>query len=268
VGIAHPILCLPKKINNAHKLMKLIAQFLAVIILIGGLILAPSSAYAATLNDRELEEKVLDIIRNNPEVIIESLQQYQAQQQQERQQKRQAVLDEIKDNPTAFIRNSPITGAANKSIVLFEFSDFQCPFCAQAHDTLKSFMAKHGDRVTLVYKHLPLANAHPQAVPAAFSAWAAQQQGKFWQYHDALFVNQDRLGEELYQEIARNLNLDLQQFERDRDSAGARMALREDLQLAEALAIGGTPFLVMNGEIIPGAVELAEFEQVLEKVSQ
>ncbi|MFP4298710.1 MAG: DsbA family protein [Spirulinaceae cyanobacterium] len=248
--------------------MKILTKIFVTLILLSSLILTPFSAQAATISDQELETKVLDIIRNNPEVIIESLQSFQAQRQQEVEEKRQAVLSEMKGNPTAFIRNSPTTGSAQKDIVLFEFSDFQCPFCAQAHNTLKTFMSKHGDRVTLVFKHLPLSRAHPEALPAAFSAYAAQQQGKFWEYHNALFENQDRLGEDLYQEIARNLGLDLDRFERDRTSVSARRALQEDLQLAEALMIQGTPFLVMNGEVIPGAVELEEFEQVLEKVSQ
>ncbi|MEC4803581.1 MAG: DsbA family protein [Jaaginema sp. PMC 1079.18] len=248
--------------------MKIIVKIVVTLILFSSLILTPFSAQAANISDSELETKVLEIIRNNPEVIIESLQSFQAQQQQEVEAKRQAVLNEMKGNPTSFIRNSPVTGSSQKNIVLFEFSDFQCPFCAQAHDTLKTFMTKHGDRVTLVYKHLPLVRSHPEALPAAFSAFAAQQQGKFWEYHDALFENQARLGEDLYQEIARNVGLNLEQFERDRTNISARRALQEDLQLAEALMIQGTPFLVMNGEVIPGAVELAEFEQVLEKVSQ
>lgn len=245
----------------------MIAKIFVTLILFSSLILTPFSAQAANISDAELETKVLDIIRNNPEVLIESLQSFQAQRQQEIEEKRQAVLEEMKGNPTAFIRSSPTLGSSSKEIVLFEFSDFQCPFCAQAHATLKTFMNKHGDRVTLVFKHLPLSRSHPEAVPAAFSAWAAQQQGKFWEYHDALFENQNRLGEDLYQEIARDLGLDLDRFERDRTSVGVRRALQEDLQLAEALMIQGTPFLVMNGEVIPGAVELEEFEQVLEKVS-
>ena len=98
-------------------------------------------------------------------------------------------------NPKSAIGDSPSTGSASQQIVLLEFSDFQCPFCARAHDTVKQFMAKNQDKVTLAYKHFPLTSIHPQAMPAAKAAWAAQQQGKFWEYYSALFEGQKQLGD-------------------------------------------------------------------------
>ncbi|NEQ89169.1 MAG: thioredoxin domain-containing protein, partial [Moorea sp. SIO2I5] len=167
-------------------------------------------------------------------------------------------------NPQAFIGSSPTTSAIEDKIVLVEFSDFQCPFCARAHDTVKEFIAKHGDEVILVYKHFPLTRIHSQALPAAQAAWAATQQGKFWQYHDALFANQKQLGEELYVEIAQDLDLDLEQFNRDRNAADR--AIAEDMQLAQLLGLSGTPFFVMNGESFSGAVPLQQIEAILARV--
>jgi protein-disulfide isomerase len=127
-------------------------------------------------------------------------------------------------------------------------------------------MAKHQNEVTLVYKHFPLTSIHPQALSAAKAAWAANQQGKFWQYNDALFTQQDKLGEELYLEIAQSLNLDLEQFNRDRNVADT--AITQDMQLAEKLGVTGTPFFVMNEEIFSGAMQLSNMEKVLARVSQ
>ena len=214
----------------------------------------------------QLEEEVLQIILNHPEVILESLQAYQQQQQQQQEQARQTFLQDIKTNPKALIGESPTNGAAESKIVLIEFSDFQCPYCAKADQTLKQFMAKHQNEVTLVYKHFPLTSIHPQALSAAKAAWAANQQGKFWQYHDALFTQQDKLGEELYLEIAQSLNLDLEQFNRDRNVADT--AITQDMQLAEKLGVTGTPFFVMNEEIFSGAMQLSNMEKVLASVSK
>lgn len=223
-------------------------------------------AQAANRISPQLEEEVLQIILNHPEVILESIQAYQQRQQQQQEQARQTFLQDIKTNPKALIGESPTNGAAESKIVLIEFSDFQCPYCAKADQTLKQFMAKHQNEVTLVYKHFPLTSIHPQALSAAKAAWAANQQGKFWQYHDALFTQQDKLGEELYLEIAQSLNLDLEQFNRDRDVADT--AIEQDMQLAKKLGLTGTPFFVMNGEIFSGAMQLSNMEKVLARVSQ
>ncbi len=221
-------------------------------------------AQAATRISPQLEEQVLQIIREHPEVILESVQAYQQKQREQIQQARQAFVEQMKTNPKAVIGESPTTGSTDAKIVLVEFSDFQCPYCAAAHDTLKQFVAKHQDEVTLVYKHYPLTPIHPEAMSAAKAAWAAGQQGKFWEYHDALFSQQDKLGDTLYLEIARNLNLDLEKFERDRTLT--TNAIAPDIQLAEKLGISGTPFFVMNGEIFSGAVQLSDIEEIFHRV--
>jgi protein-disulfide isomerase len=216
---------------------------------------------------RNHPEQVLQIIRNHPEVILESVQAYQQEQQQEQlKQIRQVFLQALENNPKVVIRESPTTGASDLKILLVEFSDFQCPYCAQASKTIKEFMAKHQDEVTLVYKHFPLTPIHPEAMPAAKAAWAAGQQGKFWEYHDALFSQQDKLGEQLYLATAKSLNLDLEKFDRDRANADA--AIEEDIRLAQTLRLSGTPFFVLNGEALSGAVQLSDFEEALARTSK
>ncbi len=229
------------------------------------LILAVSlPAQAATRISPQLEEQVLQIIREHPEVLIESVQAYQQQQQQKIQQARQAFLQELKTNPQAIIADSPTKGASNPKTLLIEFSDFECPYCAEAHKTLKNVMAKHQNDVQLVYKHFPLSPIHLEAMPAAKAAWAAQQQGKFWEYEDALFTNQKQLGEALYIDIAKKLNLDLNKFQQDRDIADA--AIKKDVQLAQQLGLSSTPFFILNSETIAGAVQLSEIEKILAQV--
>lgn len=224
----------------------------------------PSSTNVSDI-DPELEARVLQIIRENPEVIIESVEAYQRQGRTSGQQK---FFEAMKANPQSVIGDSPTTGAIDGEIVLLEFSDFQCPFCAKAQATIKKFLDAHQDKVTLAFKHLPLSRIHPEAIPAAQAAWAAQQQGKFWEYHNALFAQQDRLGEDLYLAIARDLNLNFEQFNKDRESSSAIAALESDIKMASAIGVSGTPFFVMNGEPLSGAVDISEFEKTLAKVSQ
>ncbi|MBW4499061.1 MAG: thioredoxin domain-containing protein [Scytonema hyalinum WJT4-NPBG1] len=236
------------------------------------LVCAPP-ADAANRISSQLEQQILQVIREHPEALIESVQAYQQKQQAQIQQAQQAFVRQMKTNPEEVIGESPTTGSPQSKILLVEFSDFECPYCAQAHKTLKQFMAKHKDEVTLVYKHFPLTSIHPQAMPAATAAWAAQQQGKFWEYQDALFTHQKELGEPLYLDIAENLNLDLEKFKRDRqsitdkgDRSYADTAIEKDIQLAERLGLSGTPFFVMNGQTLSGALQLSDMENVLTRI--
>lgn len=217
---------------------------------------------AANTIDPKLEEQVLQIIREHPEVILDSVQEYQQKQQQKIQQNRQAFLQELQINPQGIVGDSPITSSIESKVLLVEFSDFQCPYCAQAHKTLKKFMAKHQNEVTLVYKHLPLSEIHPQAIAAATAAWAAQQQGQFWPYEDALFTNQKLLGEGFYLDTAKKLSLDIDKFQKDRLLAGS--AIQKDIELADNLGLTGTPFFIMNSQTLSGAVKLSDFEKVLQ----
>lgn len=218
---------------------------------------------ALAVVDSQFEAQVLEVVRAHPEVILESVQRYEQQQQAQRQQAQAAVLQPYRTNPRAIIGQSPVLGAPQRQIVLVEFSDFQCPYCARVHDTLRQFMTDHHQQVTLVYKHYPLSQIHPQAMTAAKAAWAAGQQGRFWDYHDRLFANQTQLGEDLYVALARQLHLDEQRFNTDRTSQRAAQAIQSDMQLGDRLGIQGTPFFLMNGVPFSGAISLGELESRL-----
>lgn len=228
----------------------------------------PTKADNTKPTDSELEAKVLQVIRNNPQVLVESLQAYQQKQADQQQQAQKAFLEQMKSNPKSVIGDSPTTGAKEQKIVLLEFSDFQCPYCSKAHETLKQFMATRQNQVTLVYKHLPLTQIHPEAMPSAKAAWAAGQQGKFWEFHDALFENQQNLGEPLYVATAKALNLDLKRFDQDRNGQAATAAIQKDIEMAEKLGVTGTPFLIMNDQVIANGAQLDSLEAALKQVSQ
>ncbi len=215
-----------------------------------------------------IQSQVLKVIRENPQLIVETLTQYQ-QEQAAAQQK--AADDALRaqiaqlDLP-ALIGDSPTLGNPARKVLLFELSDFQCPYCGRAADTLRKFVEKHRDEVTLIYKHLPLTEMHPEAERAARAAWAAGRQGKFWEYHDALFAQQQNLSEKTYGAIATALRLDLKKFNADRRSDAAEISLRRDLALASKLKISGTPAFLMQHEPFAGALPLEALEEILQRV--
>ncbi|MEM9004020.1 MAG: thioredoxin domain-containing protein [Cyanobacteria bacterium P01_F01_bin.86] len=176
----------------------------------------------------------------------------------------QLVSEVINDLERDFlIGESPTRGNPDADIVMFEFSDFQCPYCAQVTEEVEAFLETHESEVLFVYKHLPLIGIHSEAMSAALASWAAEQQGQFWPFHDALFANQERLGEALYVEIAQELELDIGQFNRDRASEAAKAAIARDLALASEMQLTSTPMFIMSDLLIPGAVPADFFADLL-----
>jgi protein-disulfide isomerase len=227
---------------------------------------SPTLLAQATKVSPLLEKQILEVLRRHPEVLLEVLQKYTIEQEKKQQQAQADAIKQVRKNTKALIGESPVMGSSDRQIVMVVFSDFQCPFCATANKSLKEFMAKHKDKVTLVYKHFPLTQIHPEALPAARAAWAANKQGKFWEYHDALFANQAKLSDTFYTETATSLKLDLKKFAADQKLADTFIV--EDFKLGRKVAVDGTPTLIMNGEVITGAATLADLEKAFAKVSK
>jgi len=213
--------------------------------------------------DQAFERQVLDVIRRHPKVLIEALNAYERQQQEAQLQEQSRQLRQLYPRPSDLIGASPKRGVG-KTIVV-EFSDFQCPYCAKAHEELQALLQRRGKDVTFVYKHFPLSQIHPQALPAARAAWAAGRQGQFWAYHDALFANQNRLGDPLYREIATALKLNLERFDQDRRDPASLQAIQADLDQAERLGLNGTPTLVINQRFLMGPITVETLEKQLDQ---
>ncbi|MDX2434795.1 MAG: thioredoxin domain-containing protein [Desulfobacterales bacterium] len=105
---------------------------------------------------------------------------------------------------------------------------------------------KYPDNVKIVFKHYPLA-FHNQALPAALASMAAGEQGKFWEYHDELFLHQNSLSSDKYLEIAQNLGLDLKMFSLDMMRPSIRKKVEQDISDAKKAGVTGTPTLFVNG---------------------
>jgi len=114
---------------------------------------------------------------------------------------------------------------------------------------IEQVLDKYPDDVKIVFKHFPLP-FHQQAMQAALASMAAEKQGRFWEYHDALFQNQDRLSESSYMEIAKNLGLDLKQFSLDMMRPSIRSKIEEDISDAKKAGISGTPSIFVNGRFV------------------
>lgn len=158
---------------------------------------------------------------------------------------------------------SPVRGATNPVVTIVEFSDFECPFCKQVQGALKQTLESYGREVRLVFKHLPL-EGHRNSLPAARAAYCAAEQGRFWQFHDALFAA-GNLSPPGFEQIASNLGVGLAKFQECIASERSRAAVIKDIEAARLLRIESTPSFVVNGKVINGALSFADFQKIIEQ---
>jgi protein-disulfide isomerase len=157
-----------------------------------------------------------------------------------------------------------LRGSPHASVMIVEFSDFQCPFCRKIQPILKSLLAKYEGRVSLAYRDFPLRGMHGQAELGAESSRCASEQGKFWEYHDLLFENPDQLNHSGLLELARNAKLNEKDFDSCLSSGKYRAAVERDLQEGIRSGVMGTPGIFINGILLSGAQPEAAFEKVIE----
>jgi protein-disulfide isomerase len=167
------------------------------------------------------------------------------------------AADQVK---TIELADSPSKGAPSAPVVIVEFADFECPACADKRTLLDKLVEEHAGKVRLVFKNFPL-QIHQNAEKAARAGVAAHRQGKFWQLHPLMFENQTDLSPGNIEKLAQKAGLDLARFRQDRDSEATADAVMKDRKQGEALDIGSTPSLFINGRAFPAS---PDFDQDLE----
>lgn len=152
----------------------------------------------------------------------------------------------------------PFKGGENASVVIELYEDFQCPACGFFQPTVKELTAKYGDQIKVVYNDFPL-SVHRYGRVAAIAAQAAAAQGKFWEYHDLLYENQEDWSKqssarvsEIFRSYASELGLDLTAFDAAQDDEAIAAAIDQDVQEARTRRISGTPTVIINGSVFNG----------------
>jgi protein-disulfide isomerase len=204
------------------------------------------------------------------EAIIQSL-----SSTRDRSESLRRYVDELKaaasnvvvnfDPPRQAVRvlaSDRVAGRPEARVEVVEFGDFQCPICRSTVPALKRLRAEHRDNVRFVWKDFPL-NGHPDAKPAAQAARCAADQGRFWEYHDKLFDNQEALGKRRLKDYAKQLKLDQKSFSECLD--GGKYARELDAAVEEATTYGvsATPTVFINGRLIVGAVPFETYDRIV-----
>ncbi len=219
---------------------------------------------ATVMDEATVRKLVLEVIRENPGVVYEAIREHAKQMKAEARRKDLersfSHRIEVQVNPS-----DPVKGPTDAPITIVEFTDFQCPYCARGASVVDDLFEKYPGKLRLVFKNNPL-KFHKQALPAAKAALAAHRQGEFWPYYELLFDNYDNLTPELFITIAQQLGLDMQRFNRDRQSDPIARQIAGDRQQAKTHGFTSTPTFVVNGVVVVGARRHDYFETIIERL--
>lgn len=227
----------------------------------------PTAVQAQDISKDLPKEKVETIIRSylleNPEVIIEAI---QIMQEKQRMAKLLPVLHKY-DDYLVKEKNAPEIGNPNGDVTLVEFFDYRCGYCKRHYPEIKRLVAEDKN-LRIVFKQYPILDYNGQnqiSRKAAYGALAAQKQGKFFAYHDAMMTMQGSLTESRITEVAEKIGLDMTAFHKDLNSPLMEKRIMNSLVIGSELELTGTPSYVVGNRILTGALGIDKMKEAIAK---
>jgi protein-disulfide isomerase len=213
----------------------------------------PARAAEMPTEQRQAIEAIIhDYLLHNPDVLIEALHGAEDKLNREADAKAEIVLSdrrrEIFDDPA-----TPVGGDPKGDVTIVEFFDYRCPYCKQVLPSLQTLL-KEDHKLRFLYKEMPVLG--PQSVTAAHAALAAQRQGKYEAFHNAMMATKGQITDETVYKVAGSVGLDVDLLKQDMSAPDIRQALKTNLALASELNIRGTPGFIVGNHIVPGAIDL------------
>ena len=252
-------------------------KFLATMVLTVGLVTSCNQVNEKQLGEvlKKNPKLITDVIKENPLEFIEALNQAvkdsQGAQRKKQQEAEKKKLEDSFNNPIkiAIRDNEVIRGTKGAPITLFEYSDFECPFCQRGYQTVNALLKKYEGKIQFIYKHLPL-SFHPNAMPAAqyYEAIRLQSTEKAGKFHDEIFDNFSKVkkGEVFFKSIAKKLKVDMKKLAKDLNSKEVKERIQQDLAEAKEHGFQGTPGFLINGIPVKGAYPVDHFEGIINEL--
>lgn len=211
----------------------------------------PAVALAQTFSDDQKKE-IGDITRqyllDNPEVLLEVSKALEDKQQTEEDAKREGALSELAKDIFHY-EGDFVAGNPDGDVTMVEFFDYNCGWCKKGLPEVQA-MLEEDKNLRFVLKEFPIFGGDSDY--AAMAAIASKKQGKYWEFHVAMLGHEGKVTRETVIEIATGLGIDIAKLKADMDSTEVSAVLRKNQELAQALAINGTPGFVIDKKVIPG----------------
>lgn len=217
-----------------------------------------ATAQSETLTDKaQIEQAIRDYLLAHPEVIVDALERYQAQQERAAAEKQAQALVKWRDELT-HAPDSPVLGNPDGDVTVVEFFDYRCPYCKSVATAFIDMFEKD-ENVRFVMKEYPILG--PDSEFAAKAALAAEKQGKYRELHMALMDFKGKLTADDVRQIALAVGLDMSRLEEDMQDPAIAASINRNFELGDALGVRGTPAFVIGNELIPGAISGEEMQR-------
>lgn len=264
---------------NTEDLLKTTTQTLKLVAALAVSALTITACAPSAKQLKEAVEKdpsiVFTAIEKHPDKFIEVVMKAQQEAQKvaadRAQDEEKKQREEEFKNPLQPVVEDGRVVFGNKSapITIVEYSDFQCPYCARGYQTVHQVLKEYGDKVRVVFKHLPL-DFHPLAMPAAryFEAIAQQDHAKAEKFHDMVFENQEQLkdkGEAYFKEVTKKVGADLKKVESALKDEKIQKRIDADMEEARKFNMSGTPGFIINGVSLRGAYPFPAFKEIIDQ---
>ena len=211
---------------------------------------------------RAIEDVIHDYLKQHPDVLIDALrgaeQNVKSSVRDTGEQTLLARRREVFEDP-----QTPVGGNPKGDVTLVEFFDYRCPYCKKVQLSLEKLVSED-PRLRIAYKEFPILGS--VSVFAARAALAANRQGKYVRFHDAMMAATGNITDDTVYEVARSAGLDLARLKRDMAAPEITAVLRANRTLAEDLGIRGTPTFVIGDQLVPGALDLSSLEELIARV--
>jgi protein-disulfide isomerase len=204
----------------------------------------------------EIVQILHDALKHDPTILRDAITALQADEGEHQRAALAAAKDRLVDPA------DPVGGNPTGDVTIVEFFDTRCPYCRKLEPAMADLLTR--DRgVRLVYKDLPILG--PPSVLGAKALLAAQKQGGYEKLRDAIMAAPPQITKSTIQTATQQVGLDWKRLEHDMDDPSVQARINANIQLAHSIGIEGTPALVIGGELIPGAVDVAELRKVVAK---
>ncbi|MCB9990044.1 MAG: DsbA family protein [Rhodospirillales bacterium] len=224
-------------------------------------IMGTSSNAAEKLNVEEVRGIVKNYLDEHPEIVIEAIEAYQANQQEIEARQFKETIQTKQDELHS--KNLPFIGNPDGDIVIVEFFDYNCGYCKRAMGEITQLIEKD-DKVKVIFHEMPILSE--SSADAARYALAAHKQGKYFEYHQALMTFAGAKTPETLEKVGSDLGLDVEKLKKDADSKDVRGEVEKSLALSRDLGIRGTPAFIIGDVLTPGYMTFQNMQTVIEQI--
>lgn len=210
------------------------------------------------INEQEIENIIKKYILENPEILIESLEKFTANQKEKEQKSFVNILNNFYD--TKVYESLPRIGNMDSKLIIIEFVDYNCGYCKKTLSTISKLM-KNFDNIQIVFIDYPILSESSEI--AARASLAANEQNAYFEYHSILLNNTKSINENILYKIAKELSLDIEKFKKDISSEKIKNNIIKNIKFANSLKIKGTPTFIIGKQILPGAYDYEKLKKII-----